>query len=148
MVKDIYSKKELASSWFNQLQETVCYEFEKIEHDFGKKTKKKPKNFIKKKWRKSKIKNEGGGAFSTIRNGLVFDSVGVNFSEVSGKFHKKFRSQILRSEPAEKSLKLHFVRARAEIVPDLVFKIRSFLSSTALAKNCFSLSKESQSSSS
>ena len=95
MVKDIYSKKELASSWFNQLQETVCYEFEKIEHDFGKKTKKKPQNFIKKKWRKSKIKNEGGGTFSTIRNGLVFDSVGVNFSEVSGKFHKKFRSQIL-----------------------------------------------------
>ena len=48
MVKDIYSKKELASSWFNQLQETVCYEFEKIEHDFGKKTKKKPQNFVKK----------------------------------------------------------------------------------------------------
>ena len=44
---------------------------------------------------KSKIKNEGGGVFAKIKNGLVFDSVGVNFSEVSGKFHKKFRSQIL-----------------------------------------------------
>ena len=95
MVKDIYSKKELTSTWFNQLQETICYEFEKIEYEFGKKTKKKSKNFVKKTWQKSEIKNEGGGTFATIRDGLVFDSVGVNFSEVSGKFHKKFRSQIL-----------------------------------------------------
>ena len=41
------------------------------------------------------MKNEGGGSYAIIKNGLVFDSVGVNFSEVSGKFHKKFRSQIL-----------------------------------------------------
>ena len=40
-------------------------------------------------------KNEGGGTYTIIRNGLVFDSVGVNFSEVSGTFRKKFRSQVL-----------------------------------------------------
>ena len=95
MIKDIYSKKKLASSWFSLLQQTICYEFEKIEIDFGKKTNQKPKYFEKKNWKKSREKNEGGGIYAIIRNGLVFDSVGINFSEVSGKFHKKFRSQVL-----------------------------------------------------
>ena len=95
MIKDIYSKKRLVSSWFNLLQQTICYEFEKIEHDLGKNTGQKPKYFEKNTWKKSKMKNEGGGSYAIIKNGLVFDSAGVNFSEVSGKFHKKFRSQIL-----------------------------------------------------
>ena len=95
MTENIYFKKKLLSSWFSLLQQTICYEFEKIEIDFGKKTRQKPRCFEKKNWNKSKTKNEGGGTYSIIKNGLVFDSVGVNFSEVSGKFHKKFRSQVL-----------------------------------------------------
>jgi len=95
MIEDIYFKKKLVSSWFSLLQQTICYEFEKIEIDFGKKTKQKPKYFEKKNWKKSREKNEGGGIYAIIRNGLVFDSVGINFSEVSGTFHKKFRSQVL-----------------------------------------------------
>ena len=47
MIKDIYSKKRLASNWFNLLQQTICYEFEKIEHDLGKITGQKPKYFEK-----------------------------------------------------------------------------------------------------
>ena len=49
----------------------------------------------KKNWKKSKNKNEGGGNYYIIKNGHVFDSIGINFSEVSGKFHKKFKSQVL-----------------------------------------------------
>jgi len=98
MIKDIYLKKKLASSWFSLLHQTICYEFEKIEFDFAKKNNKKPKCFERKTWQKSKIKNEGGGIFSKIKRGFVFDSVGVNFSEVSGKFDKKFRSQVLGAE--------------------------------------------------
>jgi len=94
MINDIYFKKKLASYWFSTLQQIICYEFEKIEHDFAKKIRKKNKQFEKKIWKKSKLKNEGGGNFSIIKNGLVFENVGVNFSEVSGKFHKKFKSQI------------------------------------------------------
>ncbi len=60
-----------------------------------KKKKKKPIFFKKNIWKKSKIINEGGGIYSIIKNGLVFDRVGVNFSQVSGKFHKKFKSQVL-----------------------------------------------------
>jgi coproporphyrinogen III oxidase len=95
MTENIYFKKKLASSWFNLLQQIICYEFEKIEFEFAKKTKQKPKRFDKKIWKKSKTKSEGGGTFATINHGHVFDSVGVNFSQVSGKFDKKFRSQIM-----------------------------------------------------
>jgi len=95
MIKGIYLKKKLTSSWFSLLQQIICYELEKIEVNYGKKIGKKPKYFSKKSWKKSLTKNEGGGTFSTIKNGLVFDSLGVNFSEVSGKFNKKFASQIL-----------------------------------------------------
>ena len=35
MIKDIYSKKRLESSWVNLLQQTICYEFEKIARDLG-----------------------------------------------------------------------------------------------------------------
>ena len=95
MIKDIYLKKKLTSSWFSLLQQTICYEFEKIEIDFGKKTRQNSRCFEKKNWKKSKTKNEGGGTYFIIRDGLVFDRVGVNFSEVSGKFNKKFSSKIL-----------------------------------------------------
>ena len=53
MIKDIYLKKKLTSSWFSLLQKTICYEFENIEINFGKKTRKKPKYFKKIKWKKS-----------------------------------------------------------------------------------------------
>jgi len=93
MNKEINLRKKITSSWFYLLQQTICHEFQKIEIDYGKKTKQKPKLFKKKSWLKSK--NKGGGKYAIIKDGLVFDSVGINFSEVSGKFHKKFKSQIL-----------------------------------------------------
>ena len=94
MLKYMYIRKKLASNWFSLLQQMICYEFEKIELEFARKAKKQPKNFVKKFWTKSKNKNQGGGYYSLIKNGLVFDSVGVNFSEVSGKFNKKTRLKI------------------------------------------------------
>jgi coproporphyrinogen III oxidase len=95
MIKDIYLKKKLTSRWFLLLQKIICYELEKIEINYGKKFNKKPSTFSKKNWKKSINKNEGGGTSAIIKNSLIFDSVGVNFSEVSGKFKKKFSSQIL-----------------------------------------------------
>ena len=52
MIKDIYLKKRLVSSWFNLLQKIICYEFEKIENDFAKQLKKRPTRFKKKRWKK------------------------------------------------------------------------------------------------
>ena len=94
MVDNIYLKKKIVSSWFKTLKEIICYEFETIEKDYGKKSSKKPKLFISKNWLKSLNKYEGGGTFSKINDGLVFEKVGVNFSEVWGKFDKKFANQI------------------------------------------------------
>ena len=93
MSNDIYIKKKLTSVWFSQLQEKIYSSLQKIEIEFGKKTKQKPKYFKKNIWKKA-IKN-GGGTYYLMRDGLLFDSVGVNFSEVSGKFHREFRSQVL-----------------------------------------------------
>ena len=40
---------------------------------------------------KKKKKDEGGGEYRILRNGKIFDKVGVNFSKVYGKFPKKFQ---------------------------------------------------------
>ena len=86
-------RKKIASEWFRFLQSQICEEFEKIE---ATKCGRLKRCFFKKTtWVKSKNPNEGGGVYAIIKNGAVFDSVGVNFSQVSGSFHKKFRSQIL-----------------------------------------------------
>tara|TARA_B100001123_G_scaffold435175_1_gene563123 strand:+ start:1021 stop:1878 length:858 start_codon:yes stop_codon:yes gene_type:complete len=95
MINEIYIKKKLVRNWFHLLQQIISYEFQKIETEFGKDSKQKIKFFDKKNWKKSNKKNEGGGIYNIIRNGNVFDSAGINFSEVSGKFQKKFRSQVL-----------------------------------------------------
>jgi len=93
MSKNIIIKKKLAKLWFQDLQKKLCIEFQKFEIEYSKKTKQKPKFFKKTNWKKSK--KGGGGTYLIIRNGIFFDSVGVNFSMVSGKFEKKFRNQIL-----------------------------------------------------
>ena len=79
-------KKKLASNWFKLLQNVICNDIEKFEN---KKIKFKPK-----KWLKSKIKDEGGGEFRILSGGKVFEKVGVNFSEVYGKFPKEMRKKI------------------------------------------------------
>ncbi len=89
-------RKRIASDWFKYLQNQICIEFEKLEKI---KTKGRRSCFFKKtSWRKSKVPQEGGGTYAIIKNGSVFDSVGVNFSEVSGKFEKKFSTQVLGAD--------------------------------------------------
>ena len=95
MNQNLDIQKRLASEWFKHLQYQICQEFEQIEKI---KSKKKFKIFKNTTWNKSGNPKDGGGTYAIIKNGSVFDSVGVNFSEVSGRFQKKFRSQILGAE--------------------------------------------------
>ena len=89
-------KKKIASNWFKFLQTEIFKEFWALER---KKSKKSSKKLFKKKvWKKSENKNEGGGTYIIMKDGAVFDSLGINFSEVSGKFQKKFKSQVLGAE--------------------------------------------------
>ena len=45
--------------------------------------------------KRKKIK-KGGGEFRIFENGKIFDKVGVNYSEVYGKFSKKFNNENTR----------------------------------------------------
>ena len=84
---DLEIKKDLTSSWFKLLQNAFCNDINELENH---KTK-----FISTSWKKSSIKDEGGGEYRILKNGEVFDKVGVNFSKVYGKFPKKFQKNIL-----------------------------------------------------
>ena len=79
-------RKKMADNWFSYLQSQICKEFEFLENNKIK--------FKKKEWKKDNIK-EGGGISYLLQGGKTFDKVGVNKSTVSGRFQKKFRSQIL-----------------------------------------------------
>ena len=79
-------KKKLARNWFKTLQEVICQEIEELEAK---------KNIFKiKNWERGKNSNEGGGQFRILENGKIFEKVGVNFSEVYGKFSEKFKDRI------------------------------------------------------
>ena len=82
-------KKKMADSWFSYLQIQICKEFEYLENNKVK--------FSKRDWSKNK-KNEGGGTSFLLSSGKIFDKVGVNKSTVSGIFPKQFRSKILGAE--------------------------------------------------
>ena len=79
-------KKKIARNWFKLLQNVICFEIEKLEKSSAK--------FVCKKWEKNKKKNEGGGEYRILQNGKIFEKVGVNFSEVSGKFSKDIKKKI------------------------------------------------------
>ena len=79
-------KKDLVSNWFKILQDAICHSINDIENN--------KKKFISTNWKKNHSKDEGGGEFRILRDGRVFDKVGVNFSKVYGKFPKKFQKNI------------------------------------------------------
>ena len=79
-------KQRLASNWFKLLQNIICKDIEKIE-----KNKIRFKSTI---WKRNKTKDEGGGEFRILKNGKVFEKVGVNFSEVHGRFSNEMKKKI------------------------------------------------------
>ena len=83
---DLEIKQKLTSNWFKSLQEMFC----KTISDFEK----KKVNFKSTTWKRSLTKNEGGGEYRILKDGKIFDKVGVNFSKVYGKFPKKFQDNI------------------------------------------------------
>ena len=86
-------KQKLARYWFTTLQDIICFEIKNLEKEFSKGKNKLPNKFEHQKWRRSNKNDEGGGEFRILRNGLVFEKVGVNFSEVYGKLNKYFKKK-------------------------------------------------------
>ena len=83
---NIELKKNLASNWFKTLQEVFCDDIVKLENN---KT-----QFKSTTWNRNSKKDEGGGEYKILKNGKIFEKVGVNFSKVYGKFPKQFRKNI------------------------------------------------------
>ena len=87
---DLDIKKDLVSNWFKLLQDAFCNDIHEMENF---KTRFRSTN-----WKRNKKKDEGGGEYRILKNGKIFDKVGVNFSEVYGKFPKKFQKNILGAD--------------------------------------------------
>ena len=83
---DLEMKKNLASNWFKILQDSICHSIQELE--------KSNAIFQSRSWKRNNKKDEGGGEFRILKNGKVFDKVGVNFSKVYGKFPQKFKKNI------------------------------------------------------
>ena len=80
---DLNIKKDLASNWFKLLQNAICDDINKLEKNKIK--------FQSTTWKRNRNKDEGGGEYRILKNGKIFEKVGVNFSRVQGKFPKKFQ---------------------------------------------------------
>ena len=83
---DLNIQKDLTSNWFKLLQDSICKDIFKLENN--------KINFKITRWKKNIKRDEGGGEYRILKNGKVFDKVGVNFSKVYGKFPKKFQKNI------------------------------------------------------
>ncbi len=79
-------KKDLTSNWFKLLQNAICNDIYNLE--------KKKIKFQSTKWKRNKNKDEGGGEYRILKNGKIFEKVGVNYSKVYGKFSKKIQKNI------------------------------------------------------
>ena len=84
---DLDIKKDLVNNWFKLLQDAFCNDINILENN---KTK-----FKCTYWKKNLNKDEGGGEYRILKNGKIFDKVGVNYSKVYGKFPKNFQKKIL-----------------------------------------------------
>ena len=87
---NLETKKDLANNWFRTLQDAFCHDICKLE--------KNKTQFKSTTWKRNIKKDEGGGEYRILKNGKVFEKVGVNFSRVHGKFPKKFQknTQIIK----------------------------------------------------
>ena len=93
MELDLETQKKIASEWFKFLQLKILEEFQYLEKEFSKRKKVTPKYFKKNDWKKENF-DEGGGTYYILKNGQLFEKVGINHSTVEGIFPKKFKGNI------------------------------------------------------
>ncbi len=100
-MQDLEQKKQICSSWFKNLRDNICREFEKIEEEYIDSSQKHVLNFneaqkfVRKNWKRQTLdEKDGGGGEMSVMKGNVFEKVGVNISTVFGEFSEEFRKQI------------------------------------------------------
>ena len=79
-----------ARTWFEQLRDTICAEFEAIEAEAG-----SAARFVFTPWERADPSGApGGGGVRGLMKGRVFEKVGVNVSTVGGRFEGEFAKSI------------------------------------------------------
>ena len=84
-----------ARTWFEELRDRICAEFEAIEREAGSEA-----AFEFTPWNRTEEGNDDpGGGVQGLMKGKVFEKVGVNVSTVRGSFPKEFAASINGADP-------------------------------------------------
>jgi len=89
-MSDWTKQNELAKSWFEELRDKICAEFEAIERESG-----SDASFEYDSWTREEEGNaDPGGGTRGLMKGKIFEKVGVNVSTVRGSFAPEFAATI------------------------------------------------------
>lgn len=93
------TRKEAASSWFRDLRDLICAEFEQIEDalESGPFKDAAPGRFKRKAWNH----HSGGGGEISLMHGRVFEKVGVNISATWGTLGEEHRKDVNGAEQCD-----------------------------------------------
>jgi len=92
---DWQSHTDQAGTWFEDLRNQICAEFEAIEREAGSEA-----SFQYTPWTREEAGNDDpGGGTQGLMKGKVFEKVGVNVSTVRGNFSQEFAAQVNGASP-------------------------------------------------
>lgn len=98
---DIVARRVRATAMFQALRDRICTACEMIEDslDSGPHSGLPPGRFERTDWKRAAAEGEdGGGGTMAVLRGRVFEKIGVNFSEVRGRFSETFARELPGTE--------------------------------------------------
>ncbi len=99
MHKNINEKEKIrVSAWFTELRDQICKSFEFLERNYfvGQYKNVEPGKFEQKetKRKSNSVEDGGGGTMSIMREGRIFEKVGVNISTVYGQLEESAQKSL------------------------------------------------------